>query len=50
MVGLAAGVILAANPFQADRVSPQVGIVAWCLGMLLVLGLSGHPVGRDSAR
>ena len=45
VAGLATGVIAAINPFYKPHISPSVGITAWFVDVVLVLFLSGHPIG-----
>src|SRR6266700_6048447 len=39
------GALVATNPFYAPDIMLPVGIVAWCIDMVLILILSAHPTG-----
>jgi hypothetical protein len=45
IAGPALGVIAATNSFNLPPIMLSVGIIAWCVDVMLVLVLSGHPIG-----
>ncbi|HWD93987.1 MAG TPA: MBOAT family protein [Verrucomicrobiae bacterium] len=45
LAGIVITVLAAANPFHAPGVPLSVGVVIWCVDMVLVLTLAANPVG-----
>jgi len=45
VTGIVLGALVAMNPFYAPDITLPIGIVAWCVDMVLVLILSAHPMG-----
>jgi Membrane bound O-acyl transferase family len=43
-VGLVLGALFAINPFGAPRVAFSIGVLGWCVDLLLVLALSANPL------
>jgi len=45
VTGIVFGALIAVNPFYAPELTLPVGIVAWCVDLVLVLILSAHSLG-----
>ena len=49
LAGIAIGALAAVNPFYRPPLPFYVGVVAWCVDMVLVLVLAANPVGTRAA-